>query len=193
MHGLQKALIEAQAAAAGLPLDSIVVPTDSTHNAWENAMLNYYAQLKQQGVQAVVFGDIFLEDLKAYRDKLLQQAGLQGIYPLWGQNTAQLLAQGWQAGFRAAICSAGQEWFAQDPAGAVLSADFLATHAPTADPCGENGEFHTFVFAAPYFKQPIAWHKGPSHVETYKYTITNAQGQPEAQQKHFWFTEMTLG
>lgn len=157
MHGTPEALIEAQAAAIGIPLQKIYVPADSSNASYEAAMLDFYRQQKEAGIEAIVFGDIFLEDLKAYRDALVARAGLEAIYPLWQQDTHQLLNNFLEAGFKTAICAVDAKFFKPETAGSTLDQHFIANLPLDVDPCGERGEFHTFVYDGPLFRQPVVF------------------------------------
>jgi uncharacterized protein (TIGR00290 family) len=174
MHGVHRALLEAQAKALGLPVRKVYVstyPPDMpcarkealargfvsfpSNDLYEQAMLEAFFTLKQEGVEAVVFGDIFLEDLRAYRELLLARAGLKGIYPLWGSDTRVLLEEFIASGFRAVTSCVDARKLDKRWAGRALNAAFLRDLPEGVDPCGERGEYHTFVFDGPLFRRPV--------------------------------------
>lgn len=184
MHGTPESLIEAQAFEMGIPLEKIYVPADSSNDSYEGAMLAYYRRVKEQGVSAVVFGDIFLEDLKIYREQLLAKAGLEGIFPLWQQNTSQLIEEFLKEGFKTAICAADAKYFTKDTAGKVIDQEFISQLPKDVDPCGERGEFHSFVFEGPLFKNPVNYALGET---VYKdYSLGGSTGGKPG----FWFADL---
>jgi uncharacterized protein (TIGR00290 family) len=159
MHGVGRKLIEAQAQSCGLPLHLVNLPNLPGNEVYEGAMNAALRGFVEQGasgvVCGVVFGDIFLEDVRAFREKSLVSAGLQGIFPLWKHDTrelAQEFVSGGYSGITSCVDSA-----ALPPAwcGRVLDADFFRTLPPNVDACGENGEFHSFVTQAPFFATPV--------------------------------------
>ncbi|EMR01222.1 Dph6-related ATP pyrophosphatase [Cesiribacter andamanensis] len=184
MHGTPAALVEAQARAIGLPLSLLEIPADATNAAYEKAMLDFYAGLKAQGVEGVVFGDIYLEDLRTYREGLLQQAGLQGYYPLWQLPTNRLAAELLQEGISAVVCAASTRFFGQEAVGRAYDAAFIAGLPQGCDPCGEQGEFHTFVTHAPYFSQPVPLQLGRKVLRHY---ALSAHAQSE---QGMWFIDL---
>lgn len=184
MHGTPEKLIEAQSAAAGIMVEKIYFPADSSNASYENSMLLYYNSLKERGIEAVVFGDIFLEDLKIYREQLLARAGLAGIFPLWQQNTRQLIGEFLQTRFKTAICAADARFFGKETAGQVIDQAFISRLPEDVDPCGERGEFHTFVFEGPLFKEPVAFTTGETVYKDY------SLGSNSAKKAGFWFADL---
>lgn len=184
MHGTPLALVEAQAQAIGLPLEIVQVAANSTNQSYEEAMLHYYSQLREQGLEGIVFGDIFLEDLRTYREQLVAKAGLQAYFPLWQWPTAHLAEQLVALNFKAVVCAADDRYFSADAAGSNYDRQFLAHLPEDCDPCGENGEFHTFVADGPYFKKPIAYSCGERLHKTYPLS----RGSSKA--AGMWFMEL---
>lgn len=180
MHGVRVELIEQQAAALGISLEVMWVPENLTNEVYEEHLIRMWSALKQEGIEHIAFGDIFLEDLKAYRDGLLTQAGMTGVYPIWKRDTKELLQQFVQLGFKGLTVCVDQKHLNQDFIGKVLNDNFAATLPSTVDPCGENGEFHSFVYDGPMFKQPISITKGEVVEREYK-------GSAEFK---FWFQEL---
>jgi uncharacterized protein (TIGR00290 family) len=168
VHDVHPTLLEQQAAAIGLPLQTVALPEQPNMLAYENAVQEKFLSLHQQGFRYAIFGDIFLEDLKHYREELLGKAGLECIFPLWGCNTTELLQQFITLGFKAIIVSVNDRFLNKSFCGRVLNEQFLNELPAGVDPCGENGEFHTFVFDGPIFKQPVAFKKGNVVHRTYK-------------------------
>jgi uncharacterized protein (TIGR00290 family) len=179
MHGVRRALVEDQAAALGLPVEFVVIPSPPgpscpmAHSApgtafppndvYSRVMLAAFARLKAEGVVVVMFGDIFLEDLRAYRDQLLAGAGLAGCYPLWGRDTGELYDEFVGLGFRAVIVCVDMARLAEGHLGRPLDDTFRASLPAGADPCGERGEYHSFAFDGPPFARPVPYAPGGVH------------------------------
>jgi uncharacterized protein (TIGR00290 family) len=172
-HGVREELLEDQASAAGRPLHRVYLPTIprevhpagncatvAPNSVYEECMLRALAEAKAQGVEAVVFGDIFLQDLREYRDRLLQRAGLLPIYPLWRQDTRELFLRFHADGFRAVTVAVNPDLLGMEFLGRPLDAGFLAVYPASADPCGENGEYHTFVSDGPVFQRRVPYNLG---------------------------------
>ena len=160
MHGTRHALLLAQADAARLPLWEVPLPWPCSNDIYEKAMSDACATAVQQGISAIAFGDLFLEDVRRYREERLRGTGLEPMFPLWGRDTQQLIREMLEAGLRARIVCADPSKLAGDFIGRDLDYDLLGRLPATADPCGENGEFHTFAHAGPMFFQPIPIHDG---------------------------------
>jgi uncharacterized protein (TIGR00290 family) len=160
MHGVREALVEAQAAAAGLPLHKMYVASASSNEAYVAALRQVLAEQRAQGVEAVVFGDIFLADLRAWREGFLAECGVQGVFPLWGEDTRALAGEFVARGFKAVICCVNDADLDEGAAGRALDADFFAGLPARVDPCGENGEYHSFVHDGPVFRRPVPFAMG---------------------------------
>jgi len=160
MHGVKRSLLEAQANAIGLPLLTIKLPEQPSMQEYEEAMLAKVQQLKQSGCTHAIFGDIFLEDLRVYREQKLQQQGIACAFPLWKQDTTALVHEFIHLGFKSMVVCVNGQYLDKSFCGRVIDESFLQDLPTNVDPCGENGEFHSFVFEAPVFKQPIAITKG---------------------------------
>lgn len=160
MHGVRCQLIEQQAAAMDIPLRWMPVPSATDHSAYEEAMRDTLEWLKTQGIDHVIFGDIFLDDLRQYRDSFLASAEMEGVYPLWKKDTQGLVHQVIDQGIHAMLVCIDGSKLSSSFAGRLLDEQLLADLPDGVDPCGEHGEYHTFVFDAPYFANPIAITKG---------------------------------
>jgi uncharacterized protein (TIGR00290 family) len=160
MHGVRRALHEEQARALGLPLQWIEIPAPCSNAEYEYAMRDALAPWIERGVRAVAFGDIFLEDLRRYREEKLALAGLRGIYPLWKRDTRRLADEFVERGYRAVVTCIDPKVLDPSFAGREIDATFLADLPPSVDPCGENGEFHSFVFDGPGLARPVAYDLG---------------------------------
>lgn len=155
MHGVRVELLEQQARAAGLPLLTVELPWPCSNAEYEKRMGAACARLREERVEAVVFGDLFLEDVRQYREKQLAATGLEPIFPLWGLDTRALVRQMLDGGLRARISCLDPARVDRSLAGAELTARVVQSLPPGVDPCGENGEFHTFVFDAPVFARAL--------------------------------------
>jgi uncharacterized protein (TIGR00290 family) len=179
MHGVRRRLIQDQADALGLPVEFVVVPshgdapcptactgpgTDFPPNdVYSRTILAALGRLKAEGIEAVVFGDIFLEDLRAYRDRLLAHAGLAGCYPLWGRDTDELYAEFVGLGFQAVTVCVDTQRLSEGHCGRLLDTPFRASLPAGVDPCGERGEYHSFAFDGPLFRHPVPYVLGEVH------------------------------
>jgi len=170
MHGVRTELLDAQAKSLGLPLVKMQVPEMPSMQAYEKVMENTLTDLKTKGVTASVFGDIFLEDLREYRENKLSELGLKGVFPLWKIPTDELIHEFIDLGFKTIITCVNEKYLDKSFAGRTIDKDFLNDLPDNVDPCGENGEFHTFVFDGPIFKEAIPFEKG--EVIYRKYTPT---------------------
>ncbi len=155
MHAVRESLLEAQAAETGLPLIKVPIPAACVNAEYERAMSDAMARARREDVYHVVFGDLFLEDVRAYREKQLATCGMTGVFPLWQKNTRQLAREMLAAGLSAFLTCIDPTKLERDFAGRQFNADLLDALPPDVDPCGENGEFHTFANAGPMFRHPI--------------------------------------
>lgn len=160
MHGVRRELLVQQAASLGLPLHTIELPEMPDMQVYENAVRSAHRQLNQDGFTTGIFGDIFLEDLKRYRENLLAQEGLQCHFPIWKMDNREVVSQFLADGFRAIVVCINSGYLDKRFCGRMMDDDFFNDLPPGVDPCGENGEYHSFVFNAPNFSQPIAYQKG---------------------------------
>jgi uncharacterized protein (TIGR00290 family) len=156
MHGVRRALVGRQAAALGLPLVEVWIPPDCPNDVYEERMVRALAEPPLAGLEEIAFGDLFLADVRAYREEQLAAVGKRAAFPLWGTDTEALARVFVGAGFGACITCLDPQRMPREAAGAEYDAAFLAALPDGVDPCGENGEFHTFVYAGPLFPEPIA-------------------------------------
>jgi uncharacterized protein (TIGR00290 family) len=162
MHGVRRALVEAQATAIGLPLVEVVLEPRSSNEAYEAAFLEAVAGLRaaHPRVSRVAFGDLYLADVRAYRERLLKAAGLEAFFPIWGRDTKTLAEEFIAAGFRATLVCVDTQQLTASFVGRAFDRALLAELPESVDSCGEGGEFHTFVSAGPIFPTPIAFEMG---------------------------------
>jgi len=152
MHGVRQTLLEAQAEAAGLPLLKIPIPYPCPNTAYEAAIREAMRQARAEGIGQVIFGDLFLDDIRRYRENQLADTGLTPVFPLWGLDTAALARDMVEGGLRAYLTCVDPKRLDKGWAGQVFDAGLLSRLPAGVDPCGENGEFHTFACAGPMFQ-----------------------------------------
>ncbi len=155
MHSTRRALLEAQAAAAGLPLFTVPLPWPCSNEQYEAAMTKACDTAVAEGIEAMGFGDLFLEDIRRYRVEKLAGTGLDPVFPVWGLDTRRLAEEMIDGGLRARIVCVDPKKLSAEFAGRDFNTAFLRDLPQGVDPCGENGEFHTAVYAGPMFREPI--------------------------------------
>jgi uncharacterized protein (TIGR00290 family) len=160
MHGVRRELLHQQAQSLNLPLHEVLIPPQCVNPIYEARMEEALRIYKDQGVRKVAFGDIFLEDLRAYREKNLSRIGMTALFPIWKRDTRELIREFHTNKFRAIAVCVDPKILDPTFAGRELDDSFFRDLPALADPCGENGEFHTFVFDGPIFKSPIHVHTG---------------------------------
>lgn len=162
MHGIRREVLLAQASAAGLPVEIVGIRAGGGDDAYSRAMADGLARLAARwpGLRTVAFGDLFLEDVRAWREARLAQAGWEGSFPLWGRNTTELAREVWTLGFRTTVCCVDTAQLAASFAGREYDPALLHDLPPGVDPCAERGEFHTCVHAGPVFSRPLALVQG---------------------------------
>lgn len=160
MHGVRRALLAAQAAALGYPLEEVAIPQQCTNEVYDQRMGQALEKYRQAGILYTAFGDLFLEDVRAYREERLGRIGMRGIFPLWGRDTGASARQLIRLGFRAIVVCVDTQVLDQAAVGCEYDETFLSHLPANVDPCGENGEFHTFVYDGPVFRKPLQVERG---------------------------------
>ena len=160
MHGVRRSLVEAQAEAAGIPLWEVPLPWPCSNADYEHAMRSACEKAVDAGVESIAFGDLFLTDVRAYREKQLHGSGLEPLFPIWGLPTKDLAQQMIAAGVKAKLTCIDCQQLGAEFAGRDFDGSLLAQLPATADACGENGEFHSFVYAGPMFRRSLAVRMG---------------------------------
>lgn len=191
MHGVHLQLITQQALAMALPLQTVLLPFEPGTTAYEKATNAALSQLANEGYTHGVFGDIFLEDLREYRVKQLARFGMEAVFPLWQMDSNMVVQTLVQNGFKTiTVCVDGLK-LDKSFLGRVIDENFINTLPAGVDPCGENGEYHTFVFDGPLYKQPVAFSQGQGSLQTYSSPLrsSNNAGNGTATMG-FWLLEL---
>lgn len=157
VHRVPEGLLDAQAAAIGLPLTKIVIPSPCPNQEYERLVLQTLRRYKEAGVDVVVFGDINLVDIREYREALLSRAGMRGLFPLWERDTGELSEYQIESGIRAVLTCVDNKMLSENYAGREFDHSLVDSLPAGVDPCGENGEFHTFAYDAPIYSRPIPY------------------------------------
>lgn len=160
MHGVREELLVSQAEALGLPLERVYISPQSSNEEYEANMEERLRALQAQGVGVVAFGDIFLEDLRRWREERLARLGLSALFPIWRHDTNELARRFIALGFRAVLACVDSQYLPESFAGREFDQGLLADLPEGVDPCGERGEFHTFVYDGPNFSRPVGWRRG---------------------------------
>ena len=160
MHGVRCELLERQAASLGVPLHQVLISKGASNEEYEANLIEAISAYRDRGIDSIVFGDLFLEDIKIYRDQFLARNNLSGIYPVWQRNTTDFIRDFIAFGFKAITTCVDAKVLDRSFAGMLIDENYLAALPANVDPCGENGEFHTFVYDGPNFKEPVKFSIG---------------------------------
>ena len=190
MHGIREELLNDQVASIGIPLIKVWV-SEGSNEEYEKKMNSAFTKAKNEGIDYVVFGDIFLEDLRIYRENSLAKAGMKAVFPLWKMDTATLLDDFIKIGFKSVICCTNDGHLGEEWLGRELDDSFEIQLPTNVDPCGENGEYHTFCYDGPLFGHRIHFSEGE---KVYKKIILEASNDcdlpSEPSTKGFWFCDL---
>ena len=160
MHGLRTILLDEQASSSNIPLEKIFISKNASNDEYESRLKEVLLKYKQLGIRDVVFGDLFLEEIKKYREDLLGKIGMECVFPIWKRDTVKLAKRFIELGFKAITVCVDSNVLGKEFAGREFDEHFLDDLPKAIDPCGENGEFHTFVYAGPVFNTPISHELG---------------------------------
>ncbi|MFZ1081632.1 MAG: diphthine--ammonia ligase [Candidatus Kryptoniota bacterium] len=196
MHGVRTELLDIQAESIGIPLHKVLLPEMPDMETYDRTMMQTLQKLKSKGITASIFGDIFLEDLRKYRETQLAMVNLAAVFPLWQIPTDKLIREFIDIGFKAVIVCVNEEFLDKSFAGKNIDEEFIRDLPRGVDPCGENGEFHSFVYDGPIFKKPIKFMKGEIVYRRYeppkqrKRTQDDEQPMPYPQAHGFWYCDL---
>lgn len=190
MHGVHVSLLEKQAESLGFPLIKMKLPKEPSMEEYRELMDKTMSEIQAMGITQSVFGDIFLEDLRKYREDQLKSIGMEAVFPLWKQNTTNLIHEFLDLGFKTIVTCVNETYLDKSFAGRIIDHDFIRDLPKNVDPCGENGEFHTFTFDGPIFREPVHFDIG----ETVKKTYPKPKASPEDEDGAyvFWFCDLIL-
>lgn len=155
MHGLRTVLLEQQAESLNIPLEKVFITKNAANDEYESNFIETLIRFKEAGIKHVVFGDLYLEDIKKYREALLEKIDMQCLFPIWKRDTAKLAMEFIESGFKAITVCVDSNVLSKEFVGREFDEQFLNDLPDGIDPCGENGEFHTFAYDGPIFKKPI--------------------------------------
>ena len=155
MHGVRRELLEEQATSLGLPLHQVFISKDATNEEYEMRMGEAFSLHREQGIGSIVFGDLFLEDIRTYREQFLARHNMRGLFPVWKRDTSCFIKDFIELGFKAVITCVNSQVLDQSFAGRLIDEAFISSLPGHVDPCGENGEFHSFVFDGPIFAEAV--------------------------------------
>ena len=193
MHGVREELLDLQSESIGIPQLKVWI-YEASNEGYERQMEAMLLQAKSQGIENVIFGDIFLEDLRTYRENNLAKVGMKAIFPLWKKDTSELIQDFIDKGFKTVTCCINDAHLDESWAGREIDQSFVDDLPSTVDPCGENGEYHTYCYAGPLFKKPIKVNIGEKIYRPLVIKTDDSCGGVEAEIKTrgFWFCELTM-
>ena len=189
MHGVREELLDKQVESIGIPAIKIRIK-DGTHAEYEQLMRDALLQAKAEGITHVIFGDIFLEDLRLYREENLKKVDLIGVFPLWKMDTKDLLEDFITKKFKTITCCINDGYFDKTWVGKEIDTDFIKDLPPFIDPCGENGEYHTFCYDGPVFHKSINFILGEKIYKPLEYTFDDAVCKSPVKTKGFWYCDL---
>ncbi|WP_312994452.1 Dph6-related ATP pyrophosphatase [Chryseobacterium flavum] len=190
MHGVHVSLLEKQAENLGIPLIKMELPKEPSMEEYRQIMTKTMTGIQAKGVTYSIFGDIFLEDLRKYREDQLNTIGMKAVFPLWKHNTSELIHEFLDLGFKTIVTCVNGSYLDKSFAGRIIDQKFIDDLPENVDPCGENGEFHTFTFDGPIFKKPVQFEIGETVKKTYPKPKTTSEEQDE--EYVFWFCDLLL-
>lgn len=197
MHGVREELLDLQAKNLNLPLLKVQLPEMPTMEVYEQEMEKTFKELKDRAITHSIFGDIFLEDLRKYRENRLKSLGFKAVFPLWKMDTTKLVHEFIDLGFKSIIVCVNEKYLDKSFAGRIIDKELVKDLPANVDPAGENGEYHSFVFDGPIYKEPIPIEIGetvyriyatPKDSSTSSYNCNNSDAKPA--ESGFWYTDL---
>jgi uncharacterized protein (TIGR00290 family) len=189
MHGVREELLDQQAAAVGIPLLKVYV-SEGTNDEYEKQMETTLLKAKAEGIEHVIFGDIFLEDLRTYRENNLAKIGMKAVFPLWKMDTSKLIVDFIGKQFKTITCCTNDGFLGEEWAGRKIDAAFVAALPDNVDPCGEHGEYHTFCYGGPVFKNEISFSIGEKVYKPLEIKTSDCDLPSSITTKGFWFCDL---
>jgi uncharacterized protein (TIGR00290 family) len=195
MHGVRKELLQLQAKNIGIEMKEVYLPEAASLEIYDGIMKKAFDGFTEEGIEYSIFGDIFLEDLKKYREDRLAEVLMKGLFPLWKRSSTEILKEFIGLGFKTVIVCVNDKYLDKSFAGRVIDKDFLNDLPENVDPCGENGEFHTFVFDGPIFKKKIDYELGELVRREYKAKTVNVDESDDKKKEQdavFWYRDILV-
>jgi uncharacterized protein (TIGR00290 family) len=189
MHGIREELLEKQVEAIGIPLIKMLIHGTS-NTEYEENMERRLLEAKTEGIHHIIFGDIFLEDLRAYREKNLERIQMTAVFPLWKRNTTELMEQFLALNFKTITCCVNDAYLGEDQVGREINKVFMLALPIQVDPCGENGEFHTFCYDGPLFKHTVTFKAGEKIYKPLELKTDDAVCASDSSTKGFWYCDL---
>jgi uncharacterized protein (TIGR00290 family) len=195
MHGVRKELLQLQAQYLGIELKEIYLPESASLEIYDEIIQKAFEGFKDEGIEYSIFGDIFLEDLRKYREDKLAAVPMKGLFPLWKRPSTDLIKEFLALGFKTVVVCVSEKYLDKSFAGRIIDEDFLNDLPDNVDPCGENGEFHTFVFDGPIFKKKIDYELGEAVRREYKAESGDVDDSDNNKEEHnniFWYRDILI-
>jgi len=192
-HGVREKLLDMQAESIGIPLYKLYMPTNPDIDTYNVLMKKTMIMFKNQNINSAIFGDIFLEDLRKYREEKLSEVKIKAVFPIWKYSTDVLIKEFIDAGFKAVIVCVNEKYLDKSFAGREIDDSFLKDLPENVDPCGEYGEFHTFVYDCPIFKKAIKFNRGEIIKKVYTPPSGTQKGDPKFErvpETVFWYCDI---
>jgi len=189
MHGVREELLDKQAKSIGIPLIKVMI-SEGTNEEYERQMEALLLKAKSEGIEQVIFGDIFLEDLRLYRENNLAKVGMKAVFPLWKMDTGTLISNFIDKGFKTITCCVNDGYLDETWVGKQVYKQFICDLPDNIDPCGENGEYHTFCYAGPVFKTAIPFSVGEKIYKPLEIKTTDDVCSSTIITKGFWFVDL---
>jgi uncharacterized protein (TIGR00290 family) len=188
MHGVRTSLLDKQIMSIGFPLQKMLIPESASMETYDSAIEERMIRFREEGITHCICGDIFLEDLREYREKQLAKVGMKAVFPLWKTDSRKLVIGFINAGFRAIVTCVDERYLDKSFCGREINNDFINDLPENVDPCGENGEYHSFVFDGPLFSEPVKFLIGDLVYKKYKSHSTDDQDKNI--ENGFWFCDL---
>ena len=198
MHGVRRELLDKQAESLNIPLIPLLVPESVSMNEYDRLMKEKLQKFKQEGIDYSIFGDIFLEDLKKYREERLAQVHIEGVFPIWKRPSTELVREFLDLGFKAVTVCVNEKHLDKSFVGREMDEQFFKDLPHNVDPCGEYGEYHSFVYDGPIFAKPIRFKRGPIVQRKYEPPPQDSSDQDNYHSStvnydtNFWYCDLLL-
>jgi uncharacterized protein (TIGR00290 family) len=195
-HGVKEKLLEMQAESIGIPLYKLFLPDNPDMKIYNSLIKETLIKFKCENIHTGIFGDIYLEDLRKYREEKLAEVGVNAVFPIWKYSTRDLIKEFIELGFKAVIVCVNENYLNKSFAGREINYDFIKVLPSNVDPCGENGEFHSFVYDGPIFKRPVEFQRGELIRKTYfpfNDDRSKNEGYEQVPETSFMYCDLTPG